>query len=360
MAEAPDRESKTEEPTERRIEQALEKGNVPMSREAALAAALAAMLLIALTVLPETSRRFGTALAIDLADAATLPLDTPADAATAILRLLTAAAIYVAPPLALLAFAGVAAPLVQTPPRAVGERIRPKLERISLIQGARRIFGFAGLGEFAKSTVKLIAVVILVGVVLNTQREELLNVLATEPTLLPMSILDLSVKLLAAVCAMTLLVMVADVVWSRFAWLKGLRMTHREVRDELRDVEGDPMLKARQRSRARERLRQRMMATVPRATLVIANPTHYAVALRYVRAETAAPVVVAKGRDLIALRIREIAEDNDIPVVENKPLARALHDAVDVDRTIPPEFYKAVAEIVYALHTQRPGVRAAR
>jgi flagellar biosynthetic protein FlhB len=356
MAEAPDRDSKTEEPTERRLQQAVEKGNVPQSREAAMAAAMLVMTICALAIVPETGRSFTAALAFAFEHAATAPLGAPADAVHASLRVLAAGAVFCAPLLALFTAAGVLGPLLQNPPGAAGERIRPKLERISPLQGFRRIFGAAGLAEFAKSAVKLAAVVALVVFVLNAQREELFNVLATDPVLLPQSILDLSVKLLAAVCVMTFLVMVADLVWSRYAWLRGLRMTHREVRDEMRDTEGDPAQRARQRSRARERTRQRMMAAVPRATLVVANPTHYAIALRFVRDETPAPLVVAKGRDLIALRIREIAEDHEIPVVENRVLARALHDAAQVDRMIPPEFYKAVAEIVYALHTA-PGRR---
>ncbi len=351
MAEQQDRESKTEEPTERRLQQAFEKGNVPQSREAGMAAAVFVMVAGAIAIVPETTERLTAALAFEFEQAAVLSLATPADAIHATLRALAAGAVFCAPLLALLAFAGVLGPLLQNPPMAAGERIKPKLERISLLQGFRRVFGAVGLVEFAKSSVKLIAVVALVAFVLNSQREELLNVLVTDPALLPHSILDLSVKVLAAVCVMTLLVMVADIVWSRYAWLRDLRMTHREVRDELRDTEGDPMQRALRRSRARERTRQRMIAGVPRATLVVANPTHYAVALRFVRDETPAPVVVAKGRDLIALRIREIAEDNDIPVVENRPLARALHDAAEVDQMIPAEFYKAVAEIVYALHT---------
>ena len=351
MAEAPDLDSKTEEPTERRIQQAFEKGDVPQSREAAMAAAVFAMIVCAVAILPDTGRRLAGVLAFAFEQAATLPLSTPADAVHATMRVMAAGAVFCAPVLALLALAGIAGPLLQNPPMAAGERIRPKLERISLVQGFRRVFGAAGLAEFAKSAVKLVAVVVLVAVVINSQREELINVLVTDPTLLPQSVLGLSVKVLAAVCVMTFLIMIADLVWSRYAWLRGLRMTHREVRDELRDTEGDPVRRARQRSRARERTRLRMMSAVPRATLVIANPTHYAVALRFVRDETPAPVVVAKGRDLIALRIREIAGDHDIPVIENKPLARALHDAAEVDQTIPPEFYKAVAEIVHALHT---------
>jgi flagellar biosynthetic protein FlhB len=127
-------------------------------------------------------------------------------------------------------------------------------------------------------------------------------------------------------------------------------MTKQEVKDEMKNIEGDPLIKARMRSLALDRRRRSMLAAVPKATLVIANPTHYAIALRYVREEGGAPRVIAKGADLIALMIRQIAEQHDIPVVEDKALARSMYDAVEVDRMIPPEFYKAVAELVHILY----------
>jgi flagellar biosynthetic protein FlhB len=142
---------------------------------------------------------------------------------------------------------------------------------------------------------------------------------------------------------------VADLVWSRLFWQRELRMTRQEVKDEHKQSEGDPILKARMRSLARDRSRRRMIAAVPRATLVIANPTHFAVALRYVREEGGAPLVVAKGQDLVALKIRHVAEENGIPVIEDKLLARSLYESVQVDKIIPSQFYKAVAEIILFL-----------
>jgi flagellar biosynthesis protein FlhB len=142
----------------------------------------------------------------------------------------------------------------------------------------------------------------------------------------------------------------ADVLWTRFKWRSDLRMTKQEVKEEHKQAEGDPHVRARMRSIARDRARRRMIAEVPRATVVITNPTHFAIALRYVRAEGGAPVVLAKGQDLLALKIREVAEAHEIPVVEDKPLARSLYDSVEVDQHIPPHLYRAVAEIIYYLH----------
>jgi flagellar biosynthetic protein FlhB len=130
-------------------------------------------------------------------------------------------------------------------------------------------------------------------------------------------------------------------------------MSKQEVKDEHKQSEGDPLVKQRIRMVARERARRRMIAEVPRATLVITNPTHYAVALRYTRNEGGAPLVIAKGQNLVALKIREIAERYDIPIVEDKPLARSLYDSVEVNKMIPSAFYKAVAEIIFYLHQRK-------
>ena len=139
---------------------------------------------------------------------------------------------------------------------------------------------------------------------------------------------------------------VADYVYQRYTHLKKLRMTKQEVKDEYKQMEGDPMVKSRIRQIRMERARHRMMENVPKADVVIVNPTHYAVALEYKMEQMDAPVVLAKGLDHLALRIREIAEENEIPVVENPPLARALFASVEIDQTIPPEHFKAGAEVI--------------
>ena len=174
-----------------------------------------------------------------------------------------------------------------------------------------------------------------------------------EPTAVPGLMQELIVRFLSAVAAATTVLVAADLAWSRFSWRRDLRMSRQEVKDELKQTEGDPLIKMRLRSLQRDRSRKRMMAAVPRATLVVANPTHYSVALRYVREEGGAPLVLAKGKDLIALKIRFIAEHNGIPIYEDKALARSLYDKVEVDRMIPPEFYKAVAGIILFLARAR-------
>jgi flagellar biosynthetic protein FlhB len=170
---------------------------------------------------------------------------------------------------------------------------------------------------------------------------------------LPQRILGLCGRIISAVLVATLVVAGADLAWARIHWRRDQRMSRQEVKEEVRQSEGDRLMRARLRSLRLDRSRKRMLTAVPRATMVVVNPTHYAVALRYVRSEGGAPLVIAKGVDLIALKIREIAEENSIPIIEDKPLARSLYDVVVVDSFIPPEFYRAVAELVHLIQEKR-------
>jgi flagellar biosynthetic protein FlhB len=180
-----------------------------------------------------------------------------------------------------------------------------------------------------------------------------LQILISDPGDLPSIIMREIVELLLLLFVATAVLLVADLFYTRFSWFEKLRMSRDELKREVKEMEGDPILKARLRSIALDRNRRRMMAQVPKATLVIANPTHFAVALRYVREEGGAPMVVAMGQDLIALKIREIAEASNIPVFEDKALARSLYQSVKVDQMIPPAFYKAVAELIHLINTSK-------
>jgi flagellar biosynthetic protein FlhB len=247
---------------------------------------------------------------------------------------------------------------VQNAPRIVLDRVMPKFSRVSISQGASRIFGRQARTEFAKALMKFAAIAVVVTVLLGADYTAMTNAMFGDPSALPEMIRVVSIRLLAGVSIATVVIVGADLVWSRMHWEHELRMTKQEVKDEHKQAEGDPIQKARRLSLARARSRKRMMASVPTATLVVANPTHFAVAMRYRRDEDAAPVVVAKGQDLVALKIREIAEANDVPVVEDRALARSLHDAVEIDRMIPPEFYRAVAELLHFLQAKKTPLRS--
>lgn len=346
MAEIADRESKTEEASEKKLRDAVDKGSVPHSREAVTFGSLLGILLVA-AFFSSSITRISAALRAFIDDPGGWKLVSGGDAIRLLGLVGAEVGAVLIPAVAVLAMVGIAASLLQNPPRLVLDRIRPQASRLSLRQGWRRVFGAQGRAEFLKACFKLTAVGGTAVLLLRATQSDVLNAMFMEPGTLPRLIREVLVRLVAGVAIATLVLVVIDLVWSRVFWRRELRMTRQEVKDEMKQTDGDPIVRSRLRSMARDRARRRMMASVPRATLVVANPTHYAVALRYVREEGGAPRVLAKGRDLIALRIREIAEQHEIPVIEDKPLARALHDKVAVDQMIPPEFYKAVAQIVH-------------
>jgi flagellar biosynthetic protein FlhB len=345
-----DKDSKTEEPTERKIQQAVDKGNVPTSREAATFATFLAIFAAGSFLLNENVARLRDTLARFIDMPGQWRLETGADAVGVLYVLAFDLARLVAPFIILLIVAGVTSALVQNPPSIASDRIKPQYSRIAIGKGVKRIFGLQGFVEFGKSLFKLTAVAAVGYAVVIQSQAEVFAALFLEPIVVPALLRDVLVRLVGWVLLLSLVLVAADLFWSRFKWRSDLRMSKEEVKEERKQSEGDPHVKARLRSLARDRARRRMIAAVPRATVVITNPTHFAIALRYHREEGGAPMVLAKGQDLVALKIREIAEAHEIPIVEDKPLARSLYDSVEVDKLIPPQFYRAVAEIIYYLH----------
>ncbi len=349
MAEQPDKESKTEDATPRRVEEAQNKGNMPVSREVAPFASIVAVA-VSLPIAQVMYWNEGVRnLGVSFDRAFEMRLNSAEDAALVVLATEQMIVKLVAAPLLIMISFGVLAAIAQNPIRIVGHRIKPDFSRVSLKKGIKRLFGMQNAIEFIKTIFKF---ALIAGVVLGflmRYKVAVLNAVMVDPRDIPDTIMQHASNLFAVVAGILSVLVVADVLWSRLKWHSDLRMSKQEVKDEQKQAEGDPIVRARQRSLARDRSRRRMMAGVPRATVVIANPTHYAVALRYVREESATPVVVAKGLDNIAIKIRELAEQHDIPVIEDKALARSLYAAVVLDRPIPPDFYRAVAEIVLFL-----------
>ncbi|KRQ16409.1 flagellar biosynthesis protein FlhB [Bradyrhizobium sp. CCBAU 51745] len=352
MAES-DQESKTEEPTEKKVRDALEQGKIPVSREASMFASMTALMVIQAFLIGQGVQQLTPTLKGFLDDPDGFPLHTGADAQNLLTVVGLEALRFLVPLVVILAVFGLAASLLQNAPRLVLERIQPDFSRISPASGWNRIFGTQGLVEFAKSMFKLVSVTAVVCFVLRSSEARAFEAMYTDPVALPEMILTIAMRIVSAICIATIVLVAIDLAWARFHWRRELRMTRQEIKDEHKQAEGDPLIKARLRSLARDRSRQRMIASVPRATLVIANPTHFAIALRYNRDENPAPLVVAKGMDVIALKIREVAEQSKIPVIENKALARALYEAVQVDQVIPAEFFRPVAEIIYFLQSKQ-------
>lgn len=353
MTGAEDHESKTEEPTEKRLSEAIGKGNVPFARDVALLGSIAAILAAFLLLGGWSAGYLTPALARMLDASGDMRLDDREAVAGFLSTVLVIGATAVLPLFTVIAGGTVVASLLQNPPSAATDRITPKLSRISPGSGWTRLFGRAGWIEFAKSCLKFVAVSVVAVMAMKAQFHSIAGALYAEPSQLPALLMGMTVNILVAFAVLSLLLAIADLAWSRIKWRRDLRMTRHEVTEEMKQAEGDPHIKARIRSIGRQRTSRRMLEKLRGATMVIANPTHFAVALRYAREEGGAPVIVAKGAGFMALKIRERAAEYDLPVIENKPLARALYDKVEIDQQIPPEFYRAVAEIIHYLHSRQ-------
>jgi flagellar biosynthetic protein FlhB len=226
------------------------------------------------------------------------------------------------------------------------KKISPKLENISPLAGMRRLFSTQSLVEAGKSIVKIIVVSVMIGLLVVPTMESPDWLMGQDIRATLTDIHELVVLILFLVVLVMGALAAVDYVYQNWSHKEKLKMTKQEIKDEHKEAEGDPKVKSRIRSLRLERHRHRMITAVQKASVVITNPTHYAVALQYDVDSMAAPVVVAKGVDFLAKRMRQIAEIHDVPIVENPPLARALHAAVEVDQEIPAEHYKAVAEVI--------------
>ncbi len=353
MSDDNDRESKTQDASEKKLKDTMEKGNVPVSREVPVFLSMISILIVCSLMLSASAAGLERMLGTLLADVGTLRLDTQRDVQGLFAPLAQEAFKLIFPILGVLMVGGIISSLVQNPFQITFERIMPKASRLSIVQGWNRIFGMRGAMDFAKSLFKFGSISLILYVVVKAEMPAAISAMIKPPQLLPDIILKIAVKLVSAIAITAFVLAVVDTFWSRITWRRDLRMTHQEVKDEHKQAEGNPMIKMRVKSLARQRSSRRMMAAVPKATLIIANPTHYAIALRYVRSEGGAPIVLAKGRDTMALKIRSIAEEHGISVMENKPLARAMYDKVEVNSMIPPEFFKAIAEMIHFLQMRQ-------
>jgi flagellar biosynthesis protein FlhB len=248
-------------------------------------------------------------------------------------------------PLSMLVLAAIAGNMMQHRLVWSGEQLKPKLSKISPLAGVKRIFGKQALANFAKGLFKLAALGGVMTAILWPERHRLESMLRYDPAAIFGLVTSLSLHLMGAVVAMLAVVAIADYFFQYRQWYNRQKMSLREMKEEFKQSEGDPQVKGRIRQLRQARMRKRMMAAVPKASVIITNPTHFSVALSYERGMPA-PVCVAKGVDNIALKIREIAGKHDIPVVENVPLARALYATVEIDEEIPVEHYHAVAEVI--------------
>jgi flagellar biosynthesis protein FlhB len=345
VAEEQDDGQKTEEPTQRRLEEARRKGQVASSREVNHAFILAAGAVLIGALAPALAGGVAAALRPLLARPHSFTI-TPADLDRLLAVVLGDVGAALLLPALLLLGAALAAGLIQNGPVASAEPLAPKLERLSPLAGAKRLFSLRSLVEFAKGVLKIALVGAVAVALLWPAAARILTAAELEAGALLAVLQRLALRLLAGVALLVGLIALLDTLYQRFEHRKQLRMSRRDLQDEFKQTEGDPYIKARLKSLRMERARRRMMAAVPSATVVITNPTHIAVALRYDPPAMAAPKLVAKGIGPLAARIREVARAHGIPLVENPPLARALHAAVELDAEVPPAHYRAVAEVI--------------
>jgi flagellar biosynthetic protein FlhB len=348
-----DTEDRTLDASARKLEQARERGDVPVSREGSAAGVLVAALVGVILTGGITAQRIGDILLpmIDQPDALlNLTSDGWHQGAYAVSKAL---ALTIAPFFILL-MAGALLPYVLLGSVTLApDRFVFKLSHLSPTAGFKRIFGPRALFEFGKSLIKLLAIAATCFVVARPLYERSISFTSMDLAWLPQMLWQASVKLLLAATIVAVLIAGVDVPYQHWMFRRRMRMSLQEMKEEMRTIEGDPHIKARLRRLRRQRARRRMMHDVPKATVVITNPTHFAIALKYERGKDAAPVVVAKGINLIALRIREVASQHNVAVIENPPLARALHATVEIGEVIPREHFEAVAKIIGIVWAQK-------
>ena len=338
-------DEKTEEPTPRKLEQAREKGDIVYSQEVGTALSLITATGIVAFMAGPISSQLAHAFIGFLA----MPDQYSAQpgALEAIMGQIGLKLLAIFGMLCLaLAAAGVASRYIQDKPTFTGERLTPKLEKLNPIEGFKRVFGKAAVSSFLKSLAKLGVVGAVMLWALWPKDSTLENLSMLDPAALLTYVQDRVVVMLIALASASALIAVADYVFTRQSYMKRQRMSPREIKEEFRQQDGDPMVKAKLRQIRTERSRRRMMQNVPQASVIITNPTHYAIALKYDPIETPAPICLAMGVDAVAQRIREIAQENDIPIVEDPPLARALFATAELDQPIPKDHYEAVAKVI--------------
>jgi flagellar biosynthetic protein FlhB len=355
LAEDTDKSQKTEEPTQKRLDDARKKGDLAKSQDVPIWFLFMGAAAILAGAEP---------LARSIAGPLTSMLDHPhafqlsGGGAT---RLARDVVIAIGGPLLVVlgvfAVAALAGHLSQHRPLWTTEKMKPDISKLDPLKGIGRMFGPQGWMNLAKSILKIIAVSVAVGYAIWPDRDLVVKSGELEPVALLAALQSMGGRLMIAALVAVGVVAAIDYLWQRQSFMSRMRMSMQEIKDEFKQSEGDPHIKAKLRQIRMERSRKRMLAAVPTATVVITNPTHYSVALRYDPEKDAAPVCVAKGVDDLAMRIREVAKGADVPLIENVPLARALFATVEVDETVPREHFEAVAKVISFVMSTAKGRR---
>jgi len=340
-----DDSQKTEDPTPKRLEEARKKGQVALSREINNWIMLLAATLVIGAAAPGVMSRLKTHMQAYLEHAHSLP-GAPGGFGVVLGDSFWIVLGVLALPLLILCFAAFIGPFIQIGPLFAPEVVKPDMSKISPMRGFKRLFSLRSIMEFLKGILKMAVISVVGFVLLRPYFGQVDHMVGLPVPLMMVELKTLVIRLMIGVLVALVVIAVIDILFQRTEHMKKMRMSKQELKDEYKQTEGDPHVRAKLRQLRAERARQRMMQAVPQADVVITNPTHFAVALKYEPEKMEAPLCVAKGMDEIALRIRELAKEHNITIVENPPLARVLFDTVELDETVPPEHYKAVAEVI--------------
>lgn len=360
MAEEQDSAEKEHDPTQKRLDDARERGEIPRSVDLTTAASYGGLLLAAMVAGPSSLDALGRIGASLLSEADRIAPDMLSGGAAVAGKILAAVAAATAPFFLFPAGAVVLVLIGQNAVLATPEKLMPKLARISPLSALGQKFGSDGLFEFVKSTVKLVIISVVLGAFLAARMDQIVTTMSLSPALATVVLLRLSVEFLLLTVMVAGAMGAIDYLWQLAQHLRKNRMSREELMDEYKLSEGDPHTKAQRRQRGQDIAMNQMLLDVPRADVVIVNPTHYAVALKWSRGEGRAPVCVAKGVDEVAARIREVAAAAGVPMRRDPPTARALFAAVEVGEEIRPDQYRAVAAAIRFAEAMRKRAKARR
>lgn len=354
--EKPDDASKTEDPTPKKLEEGKKRGQVAQSKDLSTW-----VMLLAATILMGTATPYMFTSLTDFLKNFFAQSYTFTGTAGGVGFILTE--IFFHSVKASLVFfivlivAAIAGPMMQVGPMIAPEVLKPDFSKVSIIKGFGRLFSLRSIMEFVKGLLKITAIGVVGFVMIYPYFDGIEHSIDMNPTTMLEETKSLSIRMMVGILVVLLAIALGDFLYQKWEFNKQMRMTKQEVKDEYKQTEGDPFVKGKLKQIRMERARQRMMQNVPKADVVITNPTHFSVALKYDTEVADAPIVIAKGIDEVAMRIREIAKDNEIILFENPPLARTLYDTVDIDQMIPEDLYKAVAEIISFVYKKKGKIK---
>lgn len=356
MADDQDDSQKTEDPTQKRIDDAVKKGNVPFSREVTSFLMLFVLSFTIISLFPYIMKKTALNLTRYIENPHLFSIDKNGvmDIAKQVVQDML---LVMTTPVLILIVVIVLSAILQHGFLLSVESMIPKLERISPIKGLKKMFSMRSVVEFLKGILKISAVGTIAFMAVYPEVPQLNKLAATGIMSMLVFLALLAKRMLIGICGIMFILAMLDFLYQKFEYIKSMRMSKHDIKEEFKQTEGSPEIKAKLRELRAKRAGKRMMADVPDADVVVTNPTHYSVALKYDSTKTEAPVLVAKGKDIIAMRIREIAKENNVPIVANPPLARALFNSVEIGGEIPLEHYNAVAEViryVYKLKGKKP------